>query len=104
MRGNHPRRNVFIATPTGDRAAQSTARGTARAGAGSSAALGADDASVEEFGVQLPDDSTAPAPPDPEADPLAAAAAEADTGHRGVKRRLCAKTSPLDAKRQCGGS
>jgi hypothetical protein len=104
LRGHHPRRNVFVATPTGDRGAQPKARGTGTTSVGSAAALGAVDTRVEEFGVQLPDDSTAPALPDPVAGTLTASAAEADTEHRGVKRRFRSKTSPLDAKRQCGGS
>ena len=64
----------------------------------------ASDRRIVEFGAFLPNETDPPASDRAPAAALSAAAAAADTGHCGARRRLSAKTSALDARRHRGVS
>lgn len=103
LRGCHPRSNRFIALPTTARVLLTSARREADAKKAEAATLHARDRSIDEFGQLLPNVEDAPVAHGAPAAALSAAAAAADTCHLGAKRRLCAKTSAVDAKRHRGG-
>ena len=104
LRGRHPRRNHFIAWPSTAHVLRRSARGEASERAAAPHAPSASDRRIVEFGAVLPNETDPPASACAPAAALSAAAAAADTGHCGAKRRLSAKTSALDAKRHRGVS